>query len=120
MAGTRAVVGQDYTTLFGTSATDMKRQNHEFVTDVSAHNKVVVNYNILNADDITLYLETAQVKDKMYWRTTQSWNAVGSGSIVLTRDAGLTSEFLENFLRWRLAATGANYQITFSLDYFLK
>ena len=81
MPRTKAVIGQDYTTLFGTSATDMKRQNHEYVVDVSLHNKVVVNYNILNADNVTLYLETAQVKDKMYWRTTQSGNAVGSGSI---------------------------------------
>ena len=120
MPRTRAVVGQDWTTLFGTSATDMKRQNQEFVVDVSRHNKVVVNYHILNADTVTLYLETAQVKDKMYWRTTKSWNGVGDGSVVLTRDAGLTSEFLENFLRWRIAATSADYKITFSLDYFLK
>ena len=120
MARTRAVTLQDVLTMSGPNNTDMAVQNEEFFVDVSGHDKVVVHYSILNADTVTLYLETAQVKDKKYWRTTKSWAAEGTGSVVLTRDAGLTSEFLENFLRWRIAASDTTWKLTFRLQLFLK
>ena len=120
MARTRAVTLQDALTMFGPNNTDMAVQNEEFFTDVSGHDKVVVRYTILNADTVTLYLQTSQVKDKRYWRDTKSWTVEGTGSVVLTRDAGLTSEFLENFLRWRIAASDTTWKLSFRLQLFLK
>lgn len=116
----REVTLQDYLTLFGPDSGQTVVQNQEFFAKVSGRQKVVVQCDILDADYVTLCLETAQVEEKRYWRTTKSWSAVGTYNVVLTRDAGLTSEFLENFLRWRIASTNANWKVSFRLQLFLK
>jgi hypothetical protein len=111
---------QQVVTLFGPNATDELVQNPEFYAEVAKYSKVVVKYQVLNLDDASLYIQTAKVKDKKYWRSTKTISAVGDDSVILTRDAGLTSEYLENWLRWRVAASGANWRVTFSIQLFCK
>jgi hypothetical protein len=117
---TKSVTLQKLVTLFGPNATDEVAQRIEFSVDVSKFRKAVVKFQVINLDNVDLYLQTVRVKEKKYWRNTKTVSAVGTPTVVLTRDAGLTSEFMENFLRWRLAANGANWRITFRVQLFLK
>jgi len=103
---------QDVITLFGDAAGGLA-QNQPYYVNVSRANKVVVAYKVLKAVNAELYLQTSKVADKRHWRDTKT--LTGSGSMVLTREAGLTEEFLENFLRWRVAGTDVDWQITFSI-----
>ena len=109
---------QDWVTLCGEGASDLAMQNPEFVADVSKATKVVVRYDVLKASNVGLYLQTAKVPDKKYWRDVKT--LTGANSVVLTRDAGLTTEFIENFLRWRTLSTASPWQVTFRIQIFLK
>ena len=113
-----AVTLQDWQTICGESNGEVWLQNSEWYVDVSGHNKVIVRYDIMKATNVALHLQTAKVSEKKYWRDTKT--LTGADSAILTRDAGLTSEFLENFLRWRVASSNTNWQITFRIQLFLK
>jgi len=109
---------QDWTTECGESATDVVIQNLEFVADVSRAAKVVARFDVLDCTNANLHLQTAKVPDKKYWRNSKT--LTGRDSVVLTRDAGLTSDFMENFLRWSIVATGGSWKVTFRIQLFLK
>lgn len=113
-----AVTSPDWQTYCGGSADDTYSQNPEFVVKAPGHSKVVVNWEILKATNVDIYLQTAKVQEKKYWRDTKT--LTGSGSTVLTRDLGQTTDFLEDYLRFRLAANGASWQATLRIQYFLK
>jgi len=113
-----AITSPDIQTYCGAGASDTYNQNPEFVVDATGHSKVVVNWEIFKETNVDIYLQTAKVQEKKYWRDTKT--LTGSGSTVLTRDLGQTTGFLENFLRFRLAANGASWQATLRIQYFLK
>jgi len=106
---------QDWLTLMGAAAGSLG-QNQQYYVNVSRCRKVVVTYTVLKAVNADLYLQTSQVAEKKHWRDTET--LTGTGSLVLTRDAGLTSKFVENFLRWRVAGTAANWQLTFRIKVY--
>jgi len=55
---------------------------------------------------VTIFLETSPAADRLTWRTSCSFAATGTVSKVLHREIGRTSDFLEDFLRWRIGYTG--------------
>jgi len=57
---------------------------------------------------ITLTLETSPAADKLTWRTSSSITATGTYCKVLQREIGRTADFLEDYLRWRIAYSGSS------------
>jgi hypothetical protein len=114
----KAVTLQEWQTLCGDAGSLTLLQNHEYYADVSGAAKVVARVDIAKLTNVELFLETAKVAEKKYWRTTEQPGA--SATYILTRDQGQTTGFLENLLRWRVTSTGVNWQITFRVQLFLK
>jgi hypothetical protein len=56
---------------------------------------------------ITLALETSPAADKLTWRTSSAFTLTGSHCRVLQRESGRTTDFLEDFLRWRISYSGS-------------
>ncbi len=109
---------QDWQTVCGSDNGAIALQNSEFYADVSKAAKVVARVDVMKLTNANLYVETAKVPGKKYWKTTETVSS--SSTYVLTRDAGLTTGFLENLLRWRILSTNTNWQVTFRIQLFLK
>jgi hypothetical protein len=113
----RREILQDWLTLMGMNG-DQLVQNQAFNMNVSGAGKVVVRWQVMKASNVSLYLQTSKVLEKKHWRDTKTLTS--SGSVVLTREAGLTSEFLEDFLRWRVSGTADNWQLTFRIRAYVR
>jgi len=113
----RPEILQDWVTLMGEDGDELA-QHTPFCINVTNANKVVVRWDIRKAEGADLYLQTSKILEKKHWRDTKTLTL--SDSVVLTREVGVTTEFIENFLRWRVAGTASGWQLTFRIRVYAR
>ncbi len=82
-------------------------QHLERVASMAGAKTVEVQVQVLRlTSGVTLHLETSPSAERVTWRSSCSFTGPGTVCKVLQREIGRTADFLEDFLRWRIAYTG--------------
>lgn len=84
--------------------------------NVSQFAEVLVRFDFMKVDNATIAVDTGKNLEDVGWKETAT-PPTGGGSVVLRREIGRTTEFLDNFLRWRLTRVAANpFSATFRVE----
>lgn len=115
----RPIVLQDCVTIRNeaSAAQMLIAQSVEKAVDVSSYKVVeVLVQGLFMTSGPTLRLETSPERDRTTWRQTLEYNVAGAATTFLRRELGLSTGFLENFLRWRINYTaGSAWQVCFRI-----
>ena len=74
--------------------------------DLSKYSEVLVRFDYMKLNNARIVVDTGSVRESVGWKETAVAPS-GGGSVILRRDIGRTSDFLDNFIRWRLDQTAA-------------
>jgi hypothetical protein len=92
-------------------------QHAQRVMSAAGYNTVEVQVSVLSiTSGVTLSLETTSDERLRTWRATRSLTSAAQTTTMLRRELGRTTDFLEDFLRWRISYTGGtDWQVCFRI-----
>ena len=108
-------IAQPWTTIAGTSATAEVTQPKPDQVDVRDIYGMLVLVEVLGITNCTLSLQSGMGQEGP-WTSLASYTATTKTALSLSADA--ESYLLTGYLRWKVAASGANWKTCFRLEAF--